>query len=156
MHNTPPKSNNVADIFMPVLKVGISPFSAHFNSKTWIHSNKSPWSVRACAFSRQESDLAEEKKARLTNQEMFSRMLNSMDNIERHLTAICVGDGEETLLELPGVQQVAPTVTDGKMVATKTPDQEVETTQEETIESLSTRVSTLHSMAILQTVVYRF
>ncbi|XP_022711481.1 uncharacterized protein LOC111273794 isoform X1 [Varroa jacobsoni] len=95
---------------------------------------------------RQESDLAEEKKARLTNQEMFSRMLNSMDNIERHLTAICVGDGEETLLELPGVQQVAPTVTGGKMVATKTPDQEVETTQEETIESLSTRLSRLESM----------
>lgn len=71
-------------------------------------------------------------------------MLNSMDNIERHLAAICVGEGEEALLELPGVPQPvpAPTTKSGTTSPVKAAaGQEVQPVGEETIESLSTRVS---------------
>ncbi|OQR79464.1 hypothetical protein BIW11_05719 [Tropilaelaps mercedesae] len=95
---------------------------------------------------RQETELAEEKAARLAQHEMFGRMLNSMDNIERHLAAICVGDGEETLLELNPVQQTSASAAGVKTSTTLTAGQEVECAQGDTIESLSTRLSRLESV----------
>lgn len=69
-------------------------------------------------------------------------MLNSMDNIERHLAAICVGEGEDALLELPGVPQAPGKASSTATSPVKTSStQEVKPVQEETIESLSTRVS---------------
>lgn len=73
---------------------------------------------------------------------MLGRMLNSMDNIERHLAAICVGDGDDALLELPAVQQTS--VKSSSVNASPVKDnsvQEAKPVQEETIESLSSRVS---------------